>query len=198
MTVAYQPPKPPLRMSLPDYFEYAFHAEEKQEFRDGEVVAMSGGTVRHSLIISNLNRLLGQQLRGSSCRVYDSNLRVSSPLSRTYSYPDATVICGEPMFDPKDPRGESVSNPILIAEVLSPTTAGYDRGKKFIRNLAIESLREYLIVEQAEPQMDCHCRGADGTWALRYAIGLDSSVSLPSLGIELALKDVYEGVRFAE
>jgi len=115
--------------TISDYLNRERDSLEKHEYRDGEILAMSGGSARHSLISANVIRELGNRLKGKPCRVYDSNLRIRIPRSVLYTYPDASVVCDAPQVDPDDPLKETVINPTVVVEILSPSTEAYDRGE---------------------------------------------------------------------
>jgi Uma2 family endonuclease len=189
-------PQTNYRCTPEEYLARERDAAERHEYYHGEVFAMSGGTPDHSLIISNVNRELGNRLRGNPCRVYDSNLRVRIPRTTLYAYPDVSVICGDRQFDPLDTRRETVTNPTLIVEVLSPSTEAWDRGGKFQNYRQIDSLREYVMVVSDKPLVETYLRQQDGTWVLNAVAGLDVRARLVSLGVELDLAEVYSGVQF--
>lgn len=188
----------PRRYTVEEYLRIERDTTERHEFRDGEILAMSGGSVRHSLIIANAGREIGNRLKGKPCRVYDSNLRVRVARRTLYSYPDITVVCGSPVVDPDDRGGETVINPHLVVEVLSPTTEGYDRRSKFDRYRQIESFREYVLVSQDTPRVEAFFRRDDGTWTFDVAAGVEAVARLRSLDIDLPLGEVYAGVEFTE
>ena len=116
------------RCTLEEYIRLDAESEEKHEFRDGEIVSMAGGSLEHSAITANLIRELGTRLKGSTCRVFDSNLRIQIARKRLYSYGDAAVICGEPMLSDVEGIGPTYTNPRLVVEVLSPSTRKFDQG----------------------------------------------------------------------
>ena len=113
-----------------------------------------------------------------------------------YGHPDVTVICGDAELDPDDARGETIVNPRLIVEVLSPSTEAYDRAKKFRRLMRRPSLQEYVLVAQDEPWVESLYRHPDGVWRMIPAFGLDQSIRLESIGVDLPLAEVYAGVKF--
>jgi Uma2 family endonuclease len=166
-------------------------AETKSEYYDGEIFAMAGGSPEHSLISANILRELGQQLFEKPCRVYNSDLKVRAT-ETTYTYPDVTVVCGEPVFD--DPEADVLLNPTVIVEVLSETTEGWDRGGKFERYRGQESLQEYLLVAQDRAHLERYARQPSGEWLLTIVHGLDGALTLPSLGCQLELARVYHMV----
>ena len=185
------------RCTPEEYLRRERQAVEKHEYYHGEVIAMSGGAPDHSLIISNVNGELRSRLKGKPCRAYESNLRIRIPRTTLYTYPDASVICGGLQFDPLDTRRETVLNPTLIVEVLSPSTEAWDRGGKFDNYQQIESLREYVLVSVAKPRVEVFLRQPDGTWTYSVAAGADSVARLNSVGLELPLAEVYSGVEFS-
>lgn len=169
-------------------------AEERSEYLDGEMVAMTGGSRNHGLIVGNLVRELGSQLRDRPCEVYPTDLRVQVAQTGLYTYPDVTVVCGEPRFE--DEQLDTLLNPTVILEVLSPTTESYDRGRKFEHYRTLGSLVEYLLVSQSQPRIERFLRQGEGAWLFSDAAGLEAVLALPSIGCELALAEVYAKVRF--
>jgi Uma2 family endonuclease len=186
----------PARFTIEEYLRLEADAVEKHEYRDGEIVAMAGGSPQHSLVIANLIREVGNRLKGKPCRVYDSNLRVRVARTTLYTYPDLTVICGDPEFDPQDRNRTTVVNPRLVVEVLSPATEAEDRGEKFIRYLQIDSLQEYVLVSQLAPRVETYFRRGDGSWLFTPAAGLEALAKLRSLEIDLPLAEAYAGIEF--
>jgi Uma2 family endonuclease len=184
------------RYSVEEYLRLEAEAVEKHEYRDGEIVAMAGGSYEHSLIIANVIREVGNRLKGGPCRVFDSNLRVRLARSTLYTYPDASVICGEAQFDPKDRNRTTVLNPRVLIEVLSPATEAYDRSEKFRGYLMLESLQEYVLVSQHTPLIETYFRRGEGTWLFTPAPGLNAVGKLRSLDIQIPLAEVYAGVEF--
>lgn len=169
------------------YLAIEQNAVVKSEFHDGQMFAMAGGSPNHSLVANNM----GAELRGqvpSSCRVLNSNLRIKIPAHRLYTYADCSVICGEPEL-----AGEAVLNPVLIVEVLSPSTQDYDRGEKFAMYRTIASLREYIIVHQDRRYVEHHSKQADGTWLLRDCAGPESAIVIPHLNVRFPLDALYAG-----
>jgi Uma2 family endonuclease len=183
-----------MRISAEEYLEIERRAETKSEYLDGEVFAMTGVSRRHSLITTNLVRLLSQRLIDGPCEVYSSDLRIHIPGTGLYTYPDLAVACGEPAFE--DQEIDTLLNPTLIIEILSPTTEAYDRGKKFEHYDTIESLAEYVLVSQDTPRVEQYVRQDGGHWLFTATSGLDGKVVHPSIGCELVLAEVYHKVRF--
>ena len=172
-------------------------AETKSEYLDGEMVAMTGVSLAHSRITSNIGRELGQQLKGRPCEVHTSDLRVWVPDTRLYAYPDVIVVCGEPRLT--DEHFDTLTNPTVLVEVLSPSTQAYDRGRKFEAYTALDSLREYLLVSQDRPRVEHLIRQEDRDhWLLSVESGLAASVVLPSIQCQLAMAEIYYRLSFDE
>jgi len=178
------------------YLELERKAEFKSEYLQGEMFAMAGASEPHNLVVANLIRDLGQQLRRRPCRIYPSDMRVRVSATGLYTYPDVTVVCEPPQF--ADQQTDTLLNPTLIAEVLSPSTEGYDRGRKFEHYRAIESLAEYLLVAQDRVHVDLYTRQPDGSWVLSEASRLEDTLELRSVGCQLVLGDLYEKVDFTK
>lgn len=176
---------------MEDYLAAERRAIEKSEYFDGSVYAMSGASFEHNAIVANLITALKTRLRRGSCRVYPSDLRVATPNRRRYFYPDVTVVCGQAQS--ADEVADTLLNPTLLFEVLSDSTAAYDRGRKFLAYQTIPSLQEYVLVAQDEPRLECYRRQADG-WLYTQVAVLDGGLRLQSLELELPLAEVYEDV----
>lgn len=190
-------PQPVHRSTPEEYLRRERDSDVRHEYYHGEVFAMAGGSPDHSLIASNVSGELRSRLKGNLCRVYESNLRVRIPRTTLYTYPDVSVICGERQFDPLDMNKETVLNPALIVEVLSPSTESWDRGGKFQNYREIESLREYVLVSSNKALVETFLRQPDGTWVMNPTASREAVAPLKSLGIELSLAEVYDGVEFA-
>ena len=187
-------PKPFL--SPEQYLAIEREAEYKSEYFNGEMFAMAGAQEAHTLIAGNLYAALHQQFRNRTCRVYMIDMRIRVSPTGLYCYPDVTAVCGEPRF--VDDRRDTLLNPNLIIEVLSPSTEGYDRGLKFEQYRKLESLQEYLLVSVDRISAELFTRQADGRWLLRAATRLEDTLALQSVGARMALADVYEKVDFPE
>ncbi len=185
------------RISVEDYLKAEEKAEFKNEYYDGEVVAMSGGSPEHSLVIANCIRELGIRLKGKSCRVYESNLHVAVKRRYAYLYPDLTIICGQAEFDPiQKGKRRLVTNPSVVVEVLSPSTERHDRVEKFELYRELESLKEYVLISQDSPLVEVFERFDDGGWRFDVCKGIDATMRLRSVGIEVPLAEIYAGVEF--
>lgn len=183
---------PDVFISPEDYLVQERAAEEKSEYLDGHVYAMSGASEQHSLISSNLIGTLWNQLRGRACRVHGSDLRISVRGKRFF-YPDISVVCGPSQFHDNLPK-DTVTNPTLVIEVLSDSTAAYDKGAKFFSYQGIPSLQEYLMVHQDQALVEHYIRRSDDSWIYHKVEGLDASLELPSIECSLPLAEVYLSV----
>ncbi len=179
-------------LTATEYLAIERQAETRSEYLDGEMFAMAGTSLAHITIAGNLIGVLWPQLRGKQCRICPSDLRGHIPATGLYTYPDVVVVCGEPQLE--DEQFDTLLNPTLIIEVLSPNTEAYDRGKKFEHYLSIDSLAEYLLVSQTAPRIEQFLRQDGGHWLFTAVAGLDSRIALPSIQCELSLAEVYDKV----
>lgn len=178
-----------------EYLRKERAAEYRSEYFAGEMFAMAGGSLRQSLIKSNVVGELRAALKGHPCLACDSDLRIKVAATGLYTYPDASVSCEPIEFD--DEQRDTVLNPVLLVEVLSPSTEAYDRGKKFEHYRRIPSLREYLLVSQEAPHIEHFLRNDDQTWTLTEVAGLDATLTLPTFGIQLLLREIFDKVDFS-
>jgi Uma2 family endonuclease len=181
------------RYTLDEYRAIEEKAEGRSEYRDGEIVPMSGGTLKHSRIGGNIFAFLKFLLRDTQFEPINSDLRLWIPEHRRGVYPDVMVFDGEPQLNGN--RFDEVLNPTLIVEVLSPSTADYDRQSKFRMYRSIKSFSEYLLVEQDEPFVERYSKQAQG-WLLSEFNSLEQSITLESVAMELAIAEIYRGVVF--
>ncbi len=176
------------------YLEIERAAEYKSEYFHGEMFAMSGGTLDHGRIFRNLISLLNTQLRGRSCEVAGSDLRLQVSSKGLFTYPDIVVFCGQPQF--ADPRRDTLTDATVIIEVLSPSTENYDRGFKFEQYRKIPSLKDYLVLAQDRVHLEHHTRQSDGSWNLRETSDLNAVIQLPSIECSFRVSEAYERVEF--
>ena len=186
---------PKKRWTADEYLAFERASDEKHEFINGDIFLMSGASREHNLIVFNLVRVLGNQLSGRPCEAYTSDMRVKLR-GRDYAYPDLVVVCEPPAFE--DSHVDTLLNPTLLIEVLSPSTEQYDRGDKFESYRALNSLQEYVLLTQNRPHIERYVRQSEGTWVLFEVSGLDTSLELPSIDCALKLADVYDKVVFDE
>ena len=177
-----------------EYLEIERKAEYKSEYFQGQMFAMSGASLAHGRIISAVARELGNQLRRAPCDVITNDLRVVVNATGLYVYPDVVVVCDEPQL--LDGHKDTLLNPTVIVEVLSPSTEAYDRGAKFKHYRTIPSLREYLLVASEYIDVELH-RLSPGGETLVRAERLEDSIELQSINCRLSLADIYERVEFA-
>ena len=166
----------------------------KSEFLRGEVFAMAGGSPNHSLIAANFVGACWQSLKGKPCKVFTSDLRVKVNASGLYTYPDASIVCGELQFD--DAQKDTLTNPTVLIEVLSESTEKYDRGAKSGHYRQIAALQEIVLISQDEPLVERFTRQANGGWLLIESRQLSDEVHLESVGISITLSELYRGVAF--
>lgn len=179
---------PRRRMTPEEYLAFERASEQKHEYVDGEIFAMSGGTREHSLLGSNVTTSLSLALRRRPCEVHTSDMKVRSGREPEYHYPDVSVVCGKPIFE--DETRDVLLNPKVIVEVLSESTERYDRGDKLDSYGTIASLEEYVLVSQTKVRVEHYHRGPDGTWIYRK-LGAGELLVLPSIGCEIPVDEIY-------
>jgi Uma2 family endonuclease len=177
-----------------EYLAFERAAETKHEYLDGRIYAMSGGSRSHARIAVNLIREISTQLRGRPCEAFGSDMRVRVEATGLRTYPDLSALCGEPRFD--DEVRDTLVNPELLIEVLSPSTESYDRGQKFEHYRQIPELQEYVLFAQDRALAEYRIRRGEAgdQWGLKVVRGLDAALELPAIGCVLSLRGVYERV----
>ena len=184
---------PPKTFYTPEeYLALERKAEGRSEYHDGQIFAMSGASRWHSRIETQLTSLVEQHLAGRRCEAFSSSMRVLVVSTGLYTYPDLSVACEEPQFT--DAELDTLVNPTLLVEILSPSTEAYDRGTKAKLYRSIPSLRELLLISQGSYEVELYRRQESGGWSLIDANGLDSSIDLESIGFTLRLRDLYKKV----
>lgn len=176
-----------------EYLEYDSASEQKNEFYQGEIFAMSGGTFNHSAISTNVTSALSNLLNKSPCRPMNSDMRVSTP-SGLDTYPDISVFCGDPELAD---NSCTLRNPALLVEVLSPGTKNYDRGDKFLHYRSIPSLQDYLLIDSESIHIEHYQRQNVNEWLLHEYRRLDGDLYLKSIDKTLSVKRVYEQINFS-
>lgn len=164
----------------------------KHEYFRGEIFAMSGGSNKHALIGGNTFASLHTRLRGKTCRPVNSDQLVKIESTGLQTYPDISVYCQPARFE--GPNDQVLLNPVVIVEVLSPSTAAYDRGEKFEHYKHLSSLQDYVIVWQDRVRIEHYHRLENDDWLLHTARALDEALVLPSIACDLPLSEVYEGI----
>jgi len=176
------------------YLEIERAAEFRSEYFDGEMFAMSGGTLDHATIKENLATTLSLQLRGSQCRSASSDLRLQTHGGGPCFYPDIVVFCGKPKLS--DARRDMLTDATVIIEILSPSTERYDRTFKFEHYRMLASLRDYIVIAQDRVSVEHKTRQSDNSWEMRETSDLDAVVQLPSIECSFRVADVYYRVEF--
>lgn len=187
---------PKHKMTMEEYIEFDKNSEGKWEYFDGEVVDMAGASINHNRISRNLIGIFGKKFEGGGCEAFTEGMRIKVPKALPYRYPDVVVVCGEALIE-KIQGQETLVNPLLIIEVLSPSTEGYDHGPKFTAYQSIESFREYLLISQDRPLITHYVRQPDGQWLRSDIEGMESVVKLISVNCELTFQEIYNLVKFS-
>jgi Uma2 family endonuclease len=183
------------RYTVEDYFSVEESSTVKHEFCAGQIFAMAGASLRHNRLTGNVFAALRTVLAGSGCDVFASDLRLRTP-SGLYTYPDVMVVCGGVQLSPDD-RLDTVINPVVLIEVLSDSTAAYDRGEKSRHYRSFQPLREYLLIDQSALHVEHHSLQDDvggRAWRRKEYASADDVAVLSSLRVSLALADIYAGV----
>jgi len=183
---------PVQQLSPQDYLAFERQAETKHEYVGGEILAMTGASEPHNVIVVNLAIEIGTQFRGRPCRVYSNDMRVAVSPEGPFYYPDLVAVCAERQF--LDGERDSLVNPEVVVEVLSPSAEAFDRGMKFTHYGEIPSLREILFVAQDSVHIEHFVRREDEQWLLTDHTGLEAVVELPAVGCRLELARVYDKV----
>ena len=186
---------PKERLTIEEYIEFDKNSEERWEYFDGDVVSMSGGTLAHNQLSTNLLTGLQKDALAKGCRVLPADMRIKVPKALPYRYADIVVVCGPPVIERV--QGQDVLvNPSLIIEILSPSTEAYNRGQKFVSYKSIESFREYLLVVQDRPSITHYVRQTDGSWLRTDIEGLDSEIEIVTISCTMSLRESYALVDF--
>lgn len=169
-------------------------AEYKSEYHDGEIVPMTGGTTNHNEIAGNFYSHFKFTRRGQNYRIYMGDVRLWIPRYRRYTYPDIMVIQGTPIYEGAGTT--TVTNPLLIVEVLSKSTTNYDHGDKFRYYRSIPELREYILIDQYSFYVEQYNKNSEGKWILTEYESEESGLALDSIEFQISLSNIYEGVDF--
>lgn len=178
-----------------EYLELEEFSLIKNEYFNGEIFAMAGASERHNNIAGNIYADIHLQIKKSPCKVYQNDMRIFIEKTGLYTYPDVVVVCEKPQL--KKYKGlENLQNPILIVEVLSPTTADYDKGAKFDHYRTLESLKEYVLVWQDKIRVARYTKHTDSSWLLTDVFGDSAQVILDSINSKISMVDIYDKVEF--
>ncbi|MBG0748455.1 MAG: Uma2 family endonuclease [Planktothrix agardhii KL2] len=184
----------PLLYSPEEYFKLEETAEFKHEYRDGDIIPMSGGTTNHNQIIVSLCAHLYFALRKQNYRVFTSDVRLWMAEHRLYTYPDLMVIKGDVIYH--ENRTDTVLNPLVIIEILSESTGSYDRGDKFKYYRSIPEFQEYILIDQYQYSVEQFVKTETGKWQVNFYESADSILTLSTLDFSINLTDLYEQVNF--
>ena len=185
-------PQPKILMSRAEFLEFERNSEEKHEYYKGEIFAMSGAPYQHNVIENNIRGELYVFLKGKQCQPFGSNLRVSVKENTLYTYPDILVICGKPEFE--DNQFDTILNPTLIIEILSPSTASYDKGTKFELYRQIPALKEYITIDSTKIHIEQFVKNDNNTWTLQEFKNLSDSFAIVCIKMPLTVSEWYDGV----
>jgi Uma2 family endonuclease len=180
------------RYSVDAYLEIERTGLLKHEYYRGEIFALAGSSEAHNIILANIITSLNMQLRKRPCKVYPSDMRLKIPKTGLYTYPDVSIVCGTPYFD--DVNRDTLLNPLIVIEILSPSTERYDRGKKFQNYRTVTTLQEYMLVSQDEHHIEHYTNQNDGNWLLTSYDSIHTTLNLKAIDCTLALEDVYDKV----
>jgi Uma2 family endonuclease len=184
--------QPRHRYTPDEYLALERAADVKSEYLDGEIFAMAGASPRHALIVTNVAGELRAQLRQRPCTVYSTELRVRVAPDGLYTYPDVVVACAPLQFH--DEKRDTLTNPLVIVEVLSKSTQDYDRGEKFEQYRKLASLAEYVLIAQDRPHVEHFVKQTDGGWLLSETNDPQQAIDLPAIACRLELTEIYAKV----
>jgi Uma2 family endonuclease len=169
-------------------------SKEKHEYFEGKVIAMAGASLKHNDIVAHLLREIGGILKDKPCRILPSDIRIAIPSGESYMYPDATIVCGQPELT--DAQFDTLKNPMVIFEVLSPSNEDHDRGKKFFFYRQIPSFKEYFLVDSTKPFIEVSRREENGAWKFEIIVDPDGELFIASIGVSIPIAEVYRNVSF--
>lgn len=176
-----------------EYLVFEKASRDKHEFYKGEVFAMAGAGARHNVIFSNLFGELAFRLKGKPCKPYGSDLRIHIPENSLFTYPDISIICDE--LIPSKVDADTVVQPTVIIEILSPSTRNYDQGIKFRLYREIPSLKEFITIDSESIGIEAYRINAERNWELKDYRSIDETLTIPIVGLSLPLKEIYEGTK---
>jgi len=177
-------------VSPEEYLQMERVSDEKHEYYNGEVFAMSGASWEHNVIVKNVNTLILPSLKGKSCNMFGSDLRIHIPENSLYTYPDFSIVYGQP--ETTDKNKDTIIKPYAIIEVLSKSTRDYDRGTKFSLYRTIQTLKEYILIDSESVSVELFIRNPDNTWTLSEFKRLSDKIFISTIKITLQLRDIYE------
>lgn len=182
-------------MTEEEYLIFEAQSEERHEYYQGEIYAMAGGSVEHAQVMMNASTGISYRLRGRKCQALGSDMRIQIESSGLYTYPDISIACDD--LDRYKGRTDTITNPVVIIEVLSPDTASYDRGEKFGFYREIPTLQEYLLIAATKMQVEHYRRQPSGQWLLTIYNKPDDAVLIESIGERIPMAELYDRVELA-
>ena len=181
-------------LSAEEYLEAERKAEQKHELMNGKIITMTGASLQHNRIVRNLISNIDGFLKGKSCEVFPSDLRVNIPSTNSFTYPDVTIVCNKPEL--LDDQFDTLLNPSVIIEVLSPSTESYDRDNKFFTYQQITSLKEYILVNSSSVMVHTMVKKDDGLWKIETITDISASIVITTISQTILLNDIYDKVDF--
>jgi Uma2 family endonuclease len=181
------------KLTIEEYLEFEKTSEEKHEYYEGEIFAMSGSKVSHNTIAINLTVILGQMLKGKSCKPFNSDQRIYITGNTLFTYPDISIVCGE--IQTKDDDDWNIINPSVIIEVLSRSTRNYDMGGKFDLYRDISTLKEYILVDSEAVKVYAFRINNSNHWELEEYKTIEETLLIKAILVSIPLTDIYEGVK---
>ncbi len=176
-----------------EYLEFERESDSRHEFLDSEIYAMAGESLSHSRVCMNLAREVGNKLKRTNCEALSPNMKVRTSTASLFSYPDLTIVCGEPQFH--DRKKDVLTNPKVVFEVLSPSTADYDRTTKFLRyRMGNATLTDYILVSQDRCFVEHFTKHTDGSWIYKSLNQLSDILRIETIDCELSLEEIYDRV----
>jgi Uma2 family endonuclease len=181
-------------LSPEEYLAKERVSKERNEYFEGKTITMTGASLAHNRILINLIREIGSVLKDKPCEILPTDMRVTVPSRQAYMYPDATIVCGGPEME--DKQFDTLQNPVVIFEILSPSTKNHDRGKKFTFYKQIPSFREYVLIDSSECFVEISRRQEDGSWQFEATTDPYGHMTLSSIRYPLSLEELYRNVSF--
>ena len=182
-------------VSPEEYLAAERTAKEKHELHEGHIVTMTGASVEHNDIVSNLIGSINPFLKGKSCRVFPSDLRTYIPTAESFTYPDVSIVCDKLNLK-DDEYKDTLLNPSVIIEVLSPSTQKYDKGNKFFYYIQIATLKEYILIDSVACYVQTARKQADGSWKFEETTDTNTSLHIQTINHSIPLQEIYDRVKF--
>lgn len=184
----------PNYISIEEYLAAEETSDVKHEYYKGEVFAMAGGSIAHNQIVSNTIAAINNFLRDKDCQIFPSDLKVHNESNTLFTYPDLSIICGK--IERWNNRIDTVTNPVVLIEILSKSTQGYDRGQKFHLYRSIPSVKEYILIASFETLIERYTKQATGFWNFRETSNPEDAFHIESIGFSCPIKELYRNVSF--